>query len=119
MKHLSSLLLEANKLFSPSVVIDQSYRYRQIRVILQKNHAEKVSLHMHVLYGDLTGGTNSLSFLIMKVRNVKHLHTVVTVPSQEHPAAPQIGLVVGEPRRGQVFEFLLCFLFLLDFHISF
>lgn len=83
MKHLSSLLLEANTLCSPSVVMDRSYR-----AILQENHAKKMSLHMHGLYGDLTGGTNSLSFLIMKVRNVKHLHTVVTALFQNHLTAP-------------------------------
>lgn len=71
-EHLSSVFLEANKLCSLSVVIDQSYRCRQVKVNLRKNHAKRMSLHMHELYEDLTGGTNSMSFLIMKVGNVKH-----------------------------------------------
>lgn len=71
-EHLSSVFLEANKLCSLSVVIYQSYGCKQVKVILWKNHAKKMSLHIHELYEDPTGVTHSMSFLIMKVRHVKH-----------------------------------------------
>jgi len=71
-EHLSSVFLEANELCSLSVVIDWRYGCRQVTVILRTNNAKRMSLHMHELYEVLTGGTNSMSFLIMKVRNVKH-----------------------------------------------
>lgn len=74
MEHLSSVFLEANKLCSPSAVRDWGYRCRQVKVIfffsLWKNHAKRMALHMHELYEGLTGGANSMSFLMMKVRNV-------------------------------------------------
>lgn len=78
-EHLSSVFLEANKLCSLSAVGDWGYRCRQVNVIffffLWKNHAKRMALHMHELYEGLIGGTNSMSFLTMKVRNVKHLCT--------------------------------------------
>lgn len=47
---------------------------RQVKGVVWENHAKRMSLHMRVLYEDLTddpGRQSYRSILIMKVRNFK------------------------------------------------
>lgn len=57
-----------------SVGTGQGWGCRQVKGVVRENRAERMLLHMHVLYEDLIDDPSSLNYmsiLIMKMRNFK------------------------------------------------